>query len=291
MNLYKEKYIKYKTKYLELKGGANNTPISELIDGYHIVILDNCGNIVLGEGVPRQLTDIQIVVLNNESSKKKLFNRNEIIEIIEDETDLLIGVKNAMIGRRLNEKRQKALLDNDIIYNFYESVGQIMVFSNVMSTSTIHNNLTMVCNNFYNNNIKELDQIMKIKLDENESKIKETDIKLSEEDKPRLTKKYFIQSINEMYEGKYNKDYNVVLEYLIVKLTKNKCGKAIVINKNNPGIFSSTTYTVTNEAQITNDSSRTQIIELLMELGNEYINTPEKPSSKPSKSSKSSKKK
>ena len=291
MNLYKEKYIKYKTKYLELKGGANNTPISELIDGYHIVILDNCGNIVLGEGVPRQLTDIQIVVLNNESSKKKLFNRNEIIGIIEDETDLLIGVKNAMIGRRLNEKRQKALLDNDIIYNFYESVGQIMVFSNVMSTSTIHNNLTMVCNNFYNNNIKELDQIMKIKLDENESKIKETDIKLSEEDKPRLTKKYFIQSINEMYEGKYNKDYNVVLEYLIVKLTKNKCGKAIVINKNNPGIFSSTTYTVTNEAQITNDSSRTQIIELLMELGNEYINTPEKPSSKPSKSSKSSKKK
>ena len=289
MNLYKEKYIKYKNKYLELIGGANNTIVTEindLADGCNIVILDKCGYIDIGTGVPRNLTGEHIKILNRDDLIKKLINKDEIIKTINSEPDLLIGVKIAMIGRRLKEKRKGVLKNMENVKNFLTNV-EITNIKQDRYNVVAYNDFTRECGQFYSKNSNNFTSIGAISLDEKESKIKETDIKLSDTDKQRFTTDNFKKSINEMYEGKYESTYDVVLEYLIIKLTKNKCGKAIVINKTNPNFYSSMVYTVTNETTIINESFETQIKELLIELCREHIYPTQ--DDKPSNTSKSSK--
>ena len=284
MNLYKEKYIKYKNKYLELIGGAN--VVTSMPKGYNIIIVETCSAIALkylddSEGhVTKNLNSNTIKYLDNNG---KLYSKEAILEIIDIETDLLIGVKNAMIGRRLKEKRKEVLKNMENVKNFLKNVETTNIKQDIYN-GVAYNDFTRDCGQFYSKNSNNFTSIETISLDEKESKIKETDIKLSDTDKQRFTTDNFKKSINEMYEGKYESTYDVVLEYLILKLTKNKCGKAIVINKTDPNFYSSMVYTVTNETTIINESFETQIKELLIELCREHIYpTQDETTSKPPK--------
>ena len=249
MNLYKEKYIKYKNKYLELKGGVQSGGgdgiLDKLPEGIHFIYHPN------PEYVNLNPTD-------KEYNHKFLNLNTNGIEITKEQINITINPENAnnLLDYILSEIKRTDIAAKRY-YRLIKLIGETPRIGEILAD--IYNSLLGLSRSpkdliersydladeeggerfveLINN--KQLKEIKDMKSDKTYDDLKE--------EQKKYTKDTFKRTVDNMYTGKTETETETktdieykltVLQYLIYKLKNN--GAIAVIKKTNPtGFFSS----------------------------------------------------